>query len=181
MDIQAADTLLSLTEIAVAVLGFAGVLAVMKGAQQEVIPGVNQWRLEALVTTGTNAIVFSLVPVLVLSMDVPDHAIWSAGSLLSAVVVLFWLSWGFGRQKKYFSSYLPKQTLWNDILIIVFCIFCIGAAVDNLFAGGLFNQSFGGYLFSIAPWFYMAVMAFSRSILTINLGGKAPDVEESSR
>ena len=172
MSIQATDTLLSLAEIAVAVLGFAGVLAVMKGSQREVIPGVNQWRLEALVIYGTNAIAFTLVPVLVLSMDLPHDAIWTAGSLLSAVVVIAWLIWAFRRQKKHFDSYLPEQTLWNDVLIIVFCTFCVGAAVDNLFAGGLFSQSFGGYLFSIAPWFYVAVMAFLRSILTIDLGGE---------
>jgi hypothetical protein len=173
VSIQPTETLLSLTEIAVAVLGFAGILAVMKGSQREVIPGVNQWRLEALVVYGTNAIAFSLVPVLVLSMDFPDSAIWAVGSLLSAIVVLVWLAWAFKKQKKYFSSYFPEQTLWNDALIIVFCTFCIGAGVDNVFTGGLFNQSFGGYLFSIAPWFYVAVMAFLRSILTINLGGES--------
>ena len=173
VSIDPTETLLSLTEIAVAVLGFAGVLAVMKGSQREVIPGVNQWRLEALVVYGTNAIAFSLVPVLVISMDFPDSAIWTVGSLLSAIVVLGWLVWAFKKQKKYFSSYFPKQTLLNDALIIVFCTLCIGAGVDNLFTGGLFNQSFGGYLFSIAPWFYVAVMAFLRSILTINVGGES--------
>jgi hypothetical protein len=153
-------------------LGFAGILAVMKGSQREVIPGVNQWRLEALVVYGTNAIAFSLVPVLVLSMDIPANAIWTAGSLLSAVVVLVWLIWAFRKQKNYFASCFPKQTLLNDVLIVVFCILCISAGVDNLFTGGLFNQGFGGYLFSIAPWFYVAVMAFLRSILTINVGGE---------
>lgn len=177
VDIDPIETLLTLTEIAVAVLGFAGVLAVMKGSQREVIPGVNQWRLEALVVYGTNAIAFSLVPVLVLSMDFPDSVIWSAGSLLSVIVVTVWLVWAFRKQKTYFASYLPKQTLWNDTLIIIFCALCIGAGVDNLFTGGLFDKSFGGYLFSIAPWFYVAVMAFLRSILTINLGGENAKIQ----
>lgn len=172
VSIEATDTLLSLAEIAVAVLGFAGVLAVMKGSQREVIPGINQWRLEALVVYGTNAIAFSLVPVVFLAMGSPENTIWPLGSSLSAVVMIAWLVWAFRKQKKYFSNYFPKQTLWNDVLILIVCVFSIGAAVDNLFVGGLFNQSFGGYIFSIAPWFYVAVMAFLRSILTINLGGE---------
>jgi hypothetical protein len=172
VSMQAADTLLSLAEISVAVLGFAGVLAVMKGSQKEVIPGVNQWRLEALVIYGTNAIAFSLLPVLFLAMECPDNIIWPAGSLFSVVVMLACLAWGLGKQKKYFSSYFPKQTLLNDALIIIVYIFSIGAGLDNLFAGGLFDQSFGGYVFSIAPAFYVSVMAFMRSILTIELGGE---------
>ena len=174
MSIQTADTLLSLTEIAVAVLGFAGVLAVMKGSQREVFPGLNQWRLEALVIYGTNAIAFSLVPVLLLAMDCPENIIWSVGSSLAAVVIFAWVVWAFRKQKKYFSSYFPKQTILNDVLIVIVCIFSIGVGVENLFAGGLFDQGFGGYLFSISPWFYVAVMAFLRSILTIELGRDNP-------
>ncbi len=173
VSIQATETLLSLTEIAVAVLGFAGVLAVMKGLQREVIPGVNQWRLKVLVVFGTNAIAFSLVPVLAISMDFPDSVVWTVGSLISSIVVIVWLVWALKRQKNYFSSFFPKETLWNDALTVVFCTICIVAGVDNLFTGGLFNLSFGGYLFSIAPWFYVAVMAFLRSILTIDLGGES--------
>ena len=173
VSIQATETLLSLTEIAVAVLGFAGVLAVMKGSQREIIPGVNQWRLKVLVVFGTNAIAFSLAPVLAISMDFPDSAVWTVGSLISSIVVIVWLVWGLKRQQNYFSSFFPKETLWNDGLTVGFCTICIVAGVDNLFTGGLFNQSFGGYLFSIAPWFYVALMAFLRSILTIDLGGES--------
>jgi hypothetical protein len=173
VSIEATDTLLSLAEIAVAVLGFAGVLAVMKGSQREVIPGINQWRLEALVVYGTNAIGFSLIPVLFLAMDSPDNTTWPIGSSVSAVVMIAWLVWAFRKQKNYFSSYFPKQTVLNDVLILIICVFSIVAAVDNVFAGGVFNQSFSGYLCSIAPWFYVAVMAFLRSILTIELGGES--------
>lgn len=75
-------------------------------------------------------------------------------------------------QKKYFASYFPRQTLLNDMLAIFLCSMCIAAGVDNLFAGGLFDQSFGGYLFAIAGWFYVGFMAFLRSILSIEPGAE---------
>jgi len=106
-------------------------------------------------------------------MDYPDNIIWPLGSSLSSVVLLAWLIWAFRKQKKYFASYIPGQTRWNDILSSVVCICSVGAGVDNLFSEGLFKQGFAGYLCSIAAWFYVALMAFLRSILTIDLGGNS--------
>lgn len=164
-----AGTLLTLVEIAVALLGFAGVVTALSAEPKGTTLAGREFRILVLVIAGSGAVVFSFIPVVALALDVPQHTVWSWMSLASAALLIGFLTWGLFRQKKLFGAYVPPGAGATDSSLIAVVGLCSVAAVGNAIGWGL-DQEFAGYLIAITPWFYVAILVFFRTLFDSRYG-----------
>lgn len=161
--------LLTLVEIAVALVGFAGVVAALSGEPKGTTVAGREFRIQILVIGGSGAVVFSFIPVIVLALGVSQSTIWSYLGLLSAALITAFLVWALFRQKKLFGAYIPPGAGLTDSSIIGVVCLCSAAAVANA-TGRRLHHEFAGYLIAIVPWFYVAILVFFRTLLETRFG-----------
>jgi len=162
-------TLLALVEVAVALVGFTGVVTALSGEPEGTTVAGRKFRIHVLVLAGSGAGVFSFVPVVMLALGIPQPMVWSIVGLADAALLVTIAAWALLRQRELFGAYIPSGAGWTDGSIIVVVGLGSVAALANWIGWGL-DQEFAGYLIAITPWFYVAVLVFFRTLLDSRFG-----------
>ncbi len=144
------DTLLSLAEISVTLLGFAAIASVFHSR------GAQGWRPDArfwgMVTMGLGTLAFALLPLPFLAAELEPGVTWRMCSLALAAAIVAILGWGFLTVRRGLTSGAPVNRPTFSFLMVAFAAVA-GLELANA-AGLLQGPSFWPYLAGII-WFQL--------------------------
>ncbi len=159
--IDSADTLLTIAEIAIAVVGFAGIAFVLRADSPTPL---NLFRLQLMVETSVLAITFSFLPILLLSTGLGAERVWSLSSAILGVVSPVYVTTIFLRQAQRFgATLLPEARIADPTVLAATCV-VTAIQVLNVF-GWAFTHRFTGYLLGLLWVLASAVAMFVRIVL----------------
>ncbi len=157
-------TLITLAEVSVAVVGFAGVVSVLRGDSAPGQETMRQWRLRFMVTTGTLAVAFCLLPLPLLAYGVPPGSVWSGAGALLALANIATAFWLLQQQRDYLGQALYRPTRFNDGIYLAVLAIATFLLLGNI-AGLAGGPRFAPYLVGVIIWLLFAVNTFFRMIL----------------
>lgn len=155
------DTLLTIAEIAIAVVGFAGIAFVLRTDSPKPI---NLFRLQLMVETSVLAMIFSFLPILLLASEYPAQRVWALSSAALGVVTPIYVTTIFLRQAQRFGSTLLPEARIADSTVLAGTCFVTAALAMNVF-GWAFENRFAGYLVGLLGALASAVAMFVRIVL----------------
>lgn len=161
---EPAAVLLTLAEVSIATVGFAGVVSVLRGDASPEDAAMRQWRLRFMVTSGTMAVGFCLLPLPLLGDGMPPHRVWSSASALMVASNLVFTFWAYREQRDHLGAALYRGTIVNDLSLIILMVGSTVFALLNAL-GTLWAARFSVYLVSVMVWLTFAIVAFFRMIL----------------
>ncbi|MEM7410948.1 MAG: hypothetical protein AAF430_11990 [Myxococcota bacterium] len=161
------DTLLTTAEIAVAVLGFAGIVAVL---QSRAAP-MAELRLRVMVEAGGTTIAFSLLPVGLLAFEIAEESVWSIASAGLGLATLALLARTFTRQRQLFGSIFLRETIVFDVGFWVSALLAAIALALNAFSVG-YPASFGVFYAGLTLVLTSAVITFVRIVYLVVEGSR---------
>ncbi len=163
--------LLTIAEIAIAVVGFAGIAFVLRSDSPKPI---NLFRLQLMVETSVLAVTFSVLPILLLTTELASDRVWSLSSAVLGVVTPIYAASVFIRQAQRFgSTLLPEARIADSTVLAATCV-VTAALLLNVF-GWAFENRFTGYLVGLLASLMSAIGMFVRIVL---LSGARRDGEE---
>jgi hypothetical protein len=166
--VEAFETLRSLSEVAIALAGFTGIVAVLgrrAGGQWDPL----EWlRLRMLLETSLGVVFLSLIPVLLHQLEALQGALWRVGNGLQALVhvagiVLLWL-----RFRKLEPSQWPPEERWLTAALVPISI-AIVLLQGSFVLGKL--APYGFFLFLLGLIYLLAIAALHFVLLLV------PDTE----
>ena len=165
---EAADTLLTLSEVSLGLAGFAGIVVVF-GRGRGVLAPADSFRLLALVGCSLGTLFLSLIPVALGFVGVPEPELWQwSSAMMIAVAVpahLFVLS-RMRRDAGEILEVLP-------VFLLPFGAFLFLANLTAQICNALgvaWSPSFGVYLFGLLLSLLFAAIQFAR-MLFVRPGG----------
>jgi len=164
------ETLLTLAEIGIAVIGFAGILSALRPSRSTHADAMHSLRLRIMVEASAYVMLFCFVPLLVVSDDAGDPRVWAAGSALLAVAAPVLVASIYTRQRRIFGSMLLRETLLFDALTIALAAISEVVLILNA-SQVLFPARFAGYLVGLLFLLGAAVAMFVRAIFASTVEG----------
>ncbi len=144
------DTLVSLAEISVTLLGFAAIASVFHSR------GAQGWRPDArfwgMVSMGLGTLAFALLPLPFLAAEVNPGVTWRLCSVVLAAAIGAIFAWGFLTARRGLASGAPVNRPTFSFLMVSFAAVA-GLELANA-AGLLHGPSFWPYLAGIL-WFQL--------------------------
>lgn len=161
---QAFEVLSILSQLAIAITGFSGVVSVFSPKGGTTFGNPDYVRLVSLLTASLSAFVFCVVALLLLVASVQEDVVWRIVSLLVALERGVWLS-RFMRNRNVFVG--AGQTL------IFFYVFSVGGAVVVLLAST--NAALFGMFWPFALCVVWYLVESSFVFVRLTLRRVAPD------
>jgi hypothetical protein len=163
--LEPVSVLLTLTEIAIAIVGFAGIVTAIRPPEVPRLRIMTRWRLEVLVISGAGAVLFSVTPIPFLSKGFDTAVVWSWFGLACAVCLALLMLYTLARQRSLFGAAIPSDSIGADATLLGVSTASASCAIANTMGWGL-QQEFAGYLLTISAWFFAALLVFLRSVLS---------------
>lgn len=158
------ETLLTIAEISIAVIGFAGIVSALRPRSSPHADAMHRLRMRIMIETSAYVVVFAFFPLLLAGLDLPKDVVWGAGSALLAATAPIQVSSIYVRQRSLFGSALLRETLLFDASTIGLAVLVECALVANA-TGLFFEPRFAGYLVGVLFPLWAAVAMFIRAIL----------------
>ena len=159
--IEPPDALLTIAEIAIAVVGFAGIAFVLRAGSPKPI---NLFRLQLMVETSVLAVTFSFLPILLLTTALGPDSVWALSSAGLGVVMPIYVATVFFRQARRFGATLLPEARIADALVLAATCVVTALLLLNVF-GFAFSNRFTGYLFGLLTMLVGAIAMFVRIVL----------------
>ena len=158
-----ASILLSLSEVAVSIAGFAGIAFAIasKGSSEDDL--MRRWRLRFMVASSIGAVGFSSLPVSLLALGVPERSVWAIAGVTLAVANPLFIWWTFLHQRRFLGVAFFRGTFLNDVVFITLNVVSAALALFNALGIG-FHREFGVYLVALLVWFVFSLSTFFRII-----------------
>ena len=158
---DAANQLLTLAEISIALAGFSGIIATFQFEQKAFISRGHVLSLSLIVLTSLAAAFCSVLPLALLNFGFEEPVVWSISSFVGGS---FWLS---GLIYTVRNMRLETVTLPNRILFGCFLTLVAVASVANFLNtfGVIFDQEFAPYFAAFLFGFCLVLYNFSRLLL----------------
>jgi hypothetical protein len=166
--LEAADTLLTLSEVSLGLAGFAGIVVVF-GRGRGVLAPADSFRLLALVGCSLGTLFLSLIPIALGFVGVAEPELWQwSSAILIAVSIpahLFVLS----RMRRHAAEILEVLPVY--LLPFGAFLFLANFVAQTCNALGVgWSPSFGVYLFGLLLYLLFAAIQFAR-MLFVRPGG----------
>ena len=116
------DTLLTLAEIAIAVIGFAGIVFALRSRISDRAEAMHRLRMRIMIEASGYVMLFSMLPALLLPEEISDESVWQAGTALLAVTSPVLVASIYVRQRRRFGSTLLRETLLFDSFTILVAV-----------------------------------------------------------
>ena len=158
------ETLLTIAEISVAVIGFAGIVSALRPRSSPLADAMHRLRMRIMLETAAYVVVIAFVPLLMTGLDLPETTIWGVGSGLLAITAPIQVASIYIRQRSIFGRALLRETLLFDASAIVLALAVEGALVANAI-GLFFEPRFAGYVVGVLFPLWAALAMFIRAIL----------------
>ena len=156
------DALLTIAEIAIATIGFAGIVSALRPKSSSAADALHRLRLRLMVEASAGVMVFAFIPFILLGI-VDSDKIWSLGSGILATTSPFMVGSIYVRQRRLFGTSLIRETLLFDTFVVVMAVLVEIALIVN-FLGTLFESRFAAYLLGVLFPLGVAVAMFIRAI-----------------
>ena len=162
MYVDAADQLLTLAEISVALAGFAGIIASFQLRAEENITHGTLLALSTIVYLSLGAAFFAGFPLLLINFGLPDEVVWTWSSLLAGVnqIVVTAVFW----KRANFSNLTAGAKLVYYLIFIVAPLTGIANLMNA--AGIVFNKEFGPFFAMYILNLGIVCVNFARLMLT---------------
>lgn len=156
------EVLLTIAEIAIAVIGFAGIVSALRPRGSEAADAMHRLRLRLMVEASGVVMVFAFLPFLIgAELDGPE--LWAVASAILAVAAPIQVASIYIRQRRLFGTTLMRETLWFDSATIATAVLVEGVLVGNATAL-FFEPRFSGYLLGVLFPLGTSVAMFVRAI-----------------
>jgi hypothetical protein len=166
--LDAFDTLLTLSEVSLGLAGFAGIIIVF-GRGPGALPPADSLRLAALVTASLGTLFFSLIPIALGFVGVPEPDLWGWSSAIMVVAVVPAHAVGVLWMRRNWEEILevaPIRLLLSAAIILL--ANAVAQVCNSLGVGSL--PMFGVYLFGLILYLGFAAVQFAR-MLFVRPGG----------
>ncbi len=157
-----ADQLLTFTQVAVAVAGFAGIIGTFQFKEGERIRRGDAVGLAVVVKTGLMSAFYSTLPLLIAGFGVNDSTVWAISSAMTCIIYSYF-SIDIAIRLKKFKTYKTS----NKILIyVLFIVGFIVIVINILNASNIvFKREFGPYYIALIYSLGLVCYMFSRLLL----------------
>jgi hypothetical protein len=162
--VNPSETLLTIAEISIAVIGFAGIVSALRPRSSPHADAMHRLRMRIMIETSAYVVVFAFFPLLLAGLDLPKDVVWGVGSALLAATAPIQVSSIYVRQRSLFGSALLRETLLFDASTIGLAVLVECALIANA-TGLFFEPRFAGYLVGVLFPLWAAVAMFIRAIL----------------
>ncbi len=157
------DVLLTIAEVAIAVLGFAAIVTALRRRSAQRADLLTRFRLGIMIETSTAVLLFSFLPFVFRAAELQESSIVSVSSASFAVALAILVGRAFGRQKREFGSLFLPETRLFDLLAVTSGALLIGAL--SLRSAGLLPQlGFAPYVAGLVFCLFMAIQVFVRIV-----------------
>ena len=156
------EALLTIAEIAIATIGFAGIMSALRPSSSHTADAMHRLRLRLMVEAGASVMVFAFLPFVLLGL-VDSEKIWALGSGIIAVTSPLLVGSIYVRQRRLFGSSLIRETILFDTFVVVMAVLVEAALIVNCL-GVFFEPRFAAYLLGVLFPLAVAVAMFIRAI-----------------
>lgn len=157
-----AEQLLTLTQVAIAIAGFAGIIGTFQFKDGERIRRGDAVGLGLIVNTGLMAAFYSTMPLLLSNFGVSDEFVWAISSGSGAVIYVLFIYFAAKRMKE-----VKMYKTINKILIFLLYFIALLILVINLMNAFniTFKREFGPFYISLIYALGSVCYMFSRLLL----------------
>ncbi len=156
------EALLTIAEIAIATIGFAGIMSALRTSAPHSGDAMHRLRLRLMVEASASVMVFAFLPFVLLGL-VDSERIWILGSGILAITSPLLVGSIYVRQRRLFGTGLIRETLLFDTFVVVMAVLVEIALIVN-FLGAFFASRFAAYLLGVLFPLGVAVAMFIRAI-----------------
>lgn len=158
---DAANQLLTLAEISIALAGFSGIIATFQFEEKNYISRGHVLSLTVIVGISLAAAFCAVLPLALFNFGFDEPVVWSISSFVGGVL---WLS---GSVLTIRNLSIRTVKLPTKVLIYVFTALAASAAIANFLntAGIVFDREFGPYFAAFIFGFCLVLYNFSRLLL----------------
>jgi hypothetical protein len=156
------EALLTIAEIAIATIGFAGIMSALRTTSSRSADAMHRLRLRLMVEASACVMIFAFLPFVLLGL-VDNESIWTFGSGILAITSPLLVGSIYVRQRRLFGTGLIRETLLFDTTVIVAAVLVEIALIVNCL-GILFASHFAAYLLGVLFPLAVAVAMFIRAI-----------------
>ncbi len=171
------ESLLTIAEIAIAVIGFAGIVSALRPRTSGSADAMHRLRVRLMIEGSASVMAFAFLP-FVLSGLFSNSQTWAISSGVLAVTSPIHIGSVYVRQRRIFGSALLRETLLFDTFTIISAVVVEAILVLNCL-GVLFEPQFSAYLVGVLGPLGVAVAMFVRAISASNAAlGAGSDSDE---
>jgi len=156
------EALLSIAEIAIATIGFAGIVSALRPHTSPAADAMHSLRIRIMVEASASVMVFAFLP-FVLSGMIESERVWAIGSGVIAVTSPLHIGSVWARQRRLFGTVLLRDTLLFDTFVMALAMLVEVVLIANCL-GWLFEPRFAAYLLGVLLPLGVAVAMFIRAI-----------------
>ena len=156
------EALLTIAEIAIATIGFAGIMSALRPSSSQSADAMHRLRLRLMVEASASVMVFAFLPFVLLGV-VDSEKVWALGSGILAITSPLLVGSIYVRQRRLFGTSLIRETVLFDTFVMVTAALVEIALIVNCF-GALFESHFAAYLLGVLFPLAVAVAMFIRAI-----------------
>ena len=154
------DLLLTISEIAIAVLGFAAIVTALRRRSGDSDP-ITWLRLRVMIEASITVLAFSFLPFVLRAAGLADSSTASFSSALFAVATLMVVGDLFARQRRIFGNVLnPKTRLFDWYLITSATLLVMALSLRSV--GFLPQLGFAPYVTCLLFFLFGAIQVFVR-------------------
>jgi hypothetical protein len=159
---EEAGQLLTLTQVAISVAGFAGIIGAFQFNDVEKISRGDAIGLALIVNTGLMSAFYSILPLLLSNFGLDDATVWSISSVLTCLIYAsFNITFAY-RLKKFRSFKTINKIMIISLFIVSFFIILINFMNA---ANIVFKREFGPFYLSLVYSIGSVCYMFSRMLL----------------
>ena len=157
-----ADQLLTFTQVAVAVAGFAGIIGTFQFKEGEKIKRGDVVGLALVVNTGLMSAFYSTLPLLLSNFGISDQVVWAISSGMTCVIYTY-----FGIDIAIRLKDLKSYKRFNKLTIYVLFLVALAVIVINALnaCNVIFKREFWPYHISLIYSLGLVCYMFSRLLL----------------
>jgi hypothetical protein len=159
------DSLLTIAEISIAVIGFAGIVFALRPEESGAAEMMHRLRLRIMVEASSYVMALSFLPLVVLPADGDAPQLWRLGTALIAITAPVLVASIYIRQRALFGSALLRETILFDSLMIVLAIAVEAVMVLSALGVGLLRPA-STYLLGLLLMLGAAVAMFIRVLFS---------------
>ena len=156
------EALLTIAEIAIATIGFAGIMSALRPSSAHPTDAMHRLRLRLMVEASASVMVYAFLPFVLLGL-IDSEKIWTLGSGILAITSPLLVGSIYVRQRRLFGTGLIRETLLFDTFVVVMAALVEIALIVN-FLDLIFEAHFAAYLLGVLFPLGVAVAMFIRAI-----------------
>jgi hypothetical protein len=173
------EALLTIAEIAIATIGFAGIMSALRTSSSHAADAMHRLRLRLMVEASASVMVFAFLPFVLMGL-VDSEKIWALGSGILAITSPLLVGSIYVRQRRLFGTGLIRETLLFDSFVVVMAVLVEIALIVNCLTA-FFESHFAAYLLGVLFPLAVAVAMFIRAIFASDAIDRDPPPSDHGR